>query len=273
VTVLLELLAVLLPLSYALLTATYAFVFFRDEPALARAAKPTLTIVVAAHALYIAVRIAVFRHFPLATVFESFTMIGLALALVYWIIEGIVRNQNTGMFVLGLVFVFQTVSSAFIGHAGPINPILRSYWFGVHTTMAVVGYSALALSAVYGTLYLMLYHELKASHFGIIYGRLPSLDTLAVMHERAVVVGLAALTATIIIGIGWLPRVFGWVIADPKVLLTLTIWLLYLFVVLAQRFGWVSRSRLIYVSILGFVLLVFSTLAVNLWLRSFHAFT
>lgn len=272
-TLVLEFLTVTLPLFYALLAATYALVFFRDEPVAARVLKPALTTTLALHVLYITLRIVLFKHLPLATVFESFTMIGLALVLVYWIIERIVRNQNTGMFVLTLVFVFQTVSSAFIGHEGPINPILRSYWFGVHTTAAVVGYSAFALSAVYGTLYLMLHHELKANRFGIIYGRLPSLDTLAMMHERAALVGLVALTLTIIIGIGWLPRVFGWVLTDPKVLLTVAIWTVYVFVVLAQRYGWMSRSRLIYVSIFGFVLLVFSTIAVNLWLRSFHAFT
>jgi len=268
-----EFLAVALPLLYAMLTAAHALVFFRDEPAVARLLRPTLTTTLLAHALYILLRIALFKHLPLATVFESLTMIALALVLVYWIIERIVRNQNTGMFVLGLVFAFQTVSSAFIGHEGPINPVLRSYWFGVHTTTAVVGYSAFALSAVYGVLYLMLYHELKANRFGVIYGRLPSLDTLAMMHERAALVGLVALTLAIIIGLGWLPRVFGWMLTDPKVLLTLMIWVVYLFVVMAQRYGWVSRSRLIYVSILGFILLVLSTIAVNLWLHSFHAFT
>lgn len=270
---LLEFLAVVLPLVYALLCGAYALVFFRDEPAVARALKPTLTTVLLLHALYVVLRIMLFRHFPLATVFESLTMIAFALVFVYWIIERIVRNQNTGVFVLGLVFLFQTVSSAFIGHEGPINPILRSAWFGIHTTTAVVGYAAFALSAVYGTLYLMLHHELKASRFGIIYGRLPSLDTLATMHERAVLVGLVALTGAVVVGIGWLPRVFGWMLTDPKVLLTVTIWVLYLLVVLAQRYGWMSRSRLIYVSIVGFIFLVFSTIAVNLWLHSFHAFT
>lgn len=272
-TLLTELLTVLLPLCYALLTATYAVVFFRDEPGMARILKPFLSITLALHALYIALRIVLFRHLPLATVFESFAMIGLALAFVYWIIERIVRTPSTGMFVLGLVFVFQTVSSAFIGHGGAINPVLRSPLFGVHTTAAVIGYAAFALSAVYGTLYLLLYHELKVSRFGIIYARLPSLGILAAMHEWAAMVGLASLTVTIVIGMTWLPRAFGWAFTDPKVLLTVTIWLLYVLVVLGHRLGWGSRVRIIYISIFGFILLVFSTLVVNLWLHSFHAFT
>jgi len=273
VILLVELLTVLLPLCYALLALGYAIVFFRREPGLERILTPSLTVTLVLHLGFIALRIAVFGHLPLATVFESLTMIGLALTLVYWHIERIVRTRATGVFVLALVFLFQTVSSAFIGHGGRINPVLRSPLFGVHTSTAVIGYAAFALSAVYGVLYLMLYHELKVNRFGIIYARLPSLDILAAMHERAAMVGLASLTTAILIGVMWLPRAFGWVYGDPKVLLTLGIWALYVLVVMAQRFGWGSRVHVIYISILGFILLVLSTVAVNAWLHSFHAFT
>ena len=268
-----ELLTVLLPVFYGLLTAAYVVVFVREEPGLARTLGWPLTGTLALHVLYVVLRIIRYEHIPLATVFESLTMIGLSLTFVYWIIERVVRTRNTGMFVLGLAFVFQSVSSAFIQHGVAVKPLLRSPLFGVHTTAAVIGYTAFALSAVYGALYLLLYHELKVSRFGIIYGRLPPLDTLVRMHERAALVGIASLTVAILIGMIWLPRAFGWVLADPKVLLTLLIWVLYVCVVAGHRFGWGSRTHLIYASIVGFILLVFSTLAVNLWLRSFHVFT
>ncbi|HDS74116.1 MAG TPA: cytochrome C biogenesis protein, partial [Firmicutes bacterium] len=193
----LELLAVLLPLLYALLTAAYAIVFFRDEPGVARLLTPSLSVVLILHLLYVALRTALYEHIPLANVFETLTVMGFALTFVYWITERFVKTSNTGMFVLGVVFLFQTISSAFIGHEVEVNPVLRSPLFGAHTTTAVLGYTGFALSAVYGVLYLMLYHELKVNRFGIIYGRLPSLGTLGVMHERAAFVGLIAMTAAI----------------------------------------------------------------------------
>jgi ABC-type uncharacterized transport system permease subunit len=269
----LELLAVLLPLLYVLLTAAYAIVFFRDEPGIARLLTPSLSAVLLLHFTYVALRTVLYEHIPLANVYETLTVIGFALALVYWIIERIVKTPNTGMFVLGVVFLFQTISSAFIGHDVDVNPVLRSPLFGAHTTTAVLGYTGFALSAVYGVLYLMLYHELKVNRFGIIYGRLPSLGTLGAMHERAAFVGLIAMTIAIAIGMAWLPTTeFGWALTDPKVAMTLLIWVLYVFVLLGYRYSWTSRVRLIYVSIVGFLLLVLSTIAVNLWLQSFHAF-
>ncbi len=63
--------------------------------------------------------------------------------------------------------------------------------FGLHAGMAILGYSAFAVSAIYGFLFLLLYHDLKSTHFGLIYRRLPSLDVLAKMNIRAAVLGLA----------------------------------------------------------------------------------
>ena len=270
----LDFLTILLPLLYGLLTAGYAAVFFRDRPQLVRILTPALTATIALHIAYVAIRTVRYDHIPLASVFESLTMISLALVLVYWITERIVKTPNTGIFVIAVAFVFQTVSTVFIDHDVVVNPIFQSPLFSVHTTTAIIGYTAFALSAIYGVLYLLLHYELKINRFGIVYSRLPSLGTLASMHEGAAVVGLISFTVAIVIGIAWLPATaFGWALSDPKVLLTIAIWLLYLAVLIAYRVGWGSRIRLIYVTLFGFILLVFSTVAVNLWLQSFHVFT
>lgn len=273
----LEFLTILLPLLYGLLTAGYAAVFFRDRPQLVRILTPALTVTIILHIVYVVIRTVRYEHIPLATVFESLTMISLALVLVYWITERIVKTPNTGntgIFVIAVAFVFQTVSALFIDHDIVVNPIFRSPLFSVHTTTAIIGYTAFALSAIYGVLYLLLHYELKVNRFGIVYSRLPSLDTLASMHEGAAVVGVISFTVAIVIGIAWLPATaFGWALGDPKVLLTIAIWLLYLAVLISYRFGWGSRIRLIYLTLFGFILLVFSTVAVNMWLQSFHVFT
>jgi HemX protein len=270
----LEILTVLLPILYGLLGMLYALAFFREDHGLTPFLRPFLTTSLALHILYLILRTIAYRHIPLANVYETLTIVAAALTLVYWLVERVVRTPNTGMFVLAVVMLFQTASAAFIGHELEVKAIFRSPLFAVHTTTAVVGYTAFALSAIYGVLYLMLYHELKVNRFGIIYGRLPSLDILATMHDRAVQVGVFALTIAVGIGMVWLPKTeYGWALGDPKVLLTLLIWLLYLVVLAGNQFGLVSRIRLIFISILGFVLLVFSSIAVNLWLSSFHAFT
>src|SRR5437867_8923017 len=107
------------------------------------------------------------------------TTVAFAVALVYFYVEFRAKTHKTGMFLLSFSFVFQTISSAFISNTGDFPDILRSPLFGIHTGAAVLGYTAFAVSAIYGVLFLLLYHDLKASRFGLIYQRLPSLEILA----------------------------------------------------------------------------------------------
>jgi hypothetical protein len=119
------------------------------------------------------------------------TMIAFAVAAVHLYIELTHKNQGAGVFVVGLVFVFQIIASAFMRPVTAANPILSSRLFGLHTGTAILGYSGFAVSAAYGMLFLLLYREIKASRFGRLYERLPSLDLLALMTIRAAAVGLA----------------------------------------------------------------------------------
>src|SRR5258706_265103 len=94
-------------------------------------------------------------------------------------------------------------------------PILWSPLLGLHISAARLGYSAFAVSAIYGLLYVLLYHELKAQQFGIIYKRLPSLEVLSAMNLRAAVFGLACLTLAIAVGSLWSLQVYPKFWQDP----------------------------------------------------------
>ena len=150
--------------------------------------------------------------------------------------------------------------------------MLKSPLFAFHTLAAVVGYTAFALSAVYGVLYLVLHHELKRSRFGLVYDRLPPLEVLARMSLRSVIVGLFALTVTIVCGSLWASSEFPGFTRDPKFLLTLSVWAVY-GVALGLHWGrgWSGR-RTITMSLVAFGLLLFSMLASRLLFASFHAF-
>lgn len=264
---------VLLPMAYAALAAGYAVAFLRDTERLPRALRPLLHSVVAAHAAYLAIRAITLDHLPMATVFEWLTMVAFALALVYWIIERVTGTQSTGVFVLGLAAAAQIASSVGIRADGAVNPVLRDPLFAIHAGASVLGYTAFGVAAVYGVLYFMLHRELKKATYGIVFSRLPALTTLGAMHEISVLVGVGALTLTILHGLLWLPRVYGWELADPMVVRTLLIWAAYLALAAAERLGWGRRALLIPLSVVAFVVLVLSTVAIRLWIPSFHAFT
>ncbi len=201
------------------------------------------------------------------------TTIAFAVTVVYFYVEFRTRTHKTGMFLLTFAFLFQTVSSAFIAETGSFPEVLRSPLFGVHTGSAVLGYTAFAVSAIYGVLYLLLYHDLKSNKFGIVYQRLPSLDLLSAMSRRAAVLGLVFLTITISLGTlwGYLERAhFPHFYRDPKLISTVIVWVVYAIgAVLHYGFGWTGK-RTVYFSLFGFALIVISIMAVRLWIPSFH---
>jgi ABC-type uncharacterized transport system permease subunit len=267
-----QLLNTLLPMLYAVAVMVYALDFFREDPFAARAARPLLLTVVVLHGGYLALRTVAYRHPPLASLFEVMTFIALAVTVVYLYVEYRSRTHKTGMFLLTFSFVFQTVSSAFVPAGIDFPEILRSPLFGVHTGSAVLGYAAFAVSAIYGILFLALYHDLKASRFGIVYRRLPSLELLARMSVRAAVFGVVCLAFTIGFGIAWASREFPGFQRDPKFILSVIVWLVYaVAVVLHYASGWRPR-RTIYAFLFGFSLMLLSSAAARFWLHSFHGF-
>lgn len=268
----LSLLNTLLPMLYGLAALVYMVDFFRDDPLAHRAARPLLATVITLHAIYLASRTGLYEHIPLASIFEVMTTVAFAVAVVYLYVELRSKTHKTGMFLIAFSFLFQTLSSAFISIPGDFPPILKSPLFGIHTGSAVLGYTAFAVSAIYGVLYLLLYHDLKASRFGLLYQRLPPLDSLALMSFRAAVLGLVFLTVTITFGAIWAAQRFPSFYEDPKFILTAVVWVVYsIGIGLHYGLGWGGRKT-VYFSLFGFVLIVFSVMAARLWLPSFHGF-
>jgi ABC-type transport system involved in cytochrome c biogenesis permease subunit len=266
-------LLILVPVLYAALTTVYGLSFFGDYPRLARIKTPALLVTVALHCVYLIVRTFAFDHPPITSVFEIMTVLAASIAIGYTYIELRTRASATGFFILFLAFAFQTASSLFIRDRFDIPDYLHSIVLGFHVSAALLGYTAISLSAAYGFLYLMLYHEIKSSRFGLIYNRLPNLETLETMSHKAEVFGFVALGVAIVIGVIWLPRVFQdfsyW---DPKLVGTLVIWCIYALALGAKRrLGWQGRKTMI-ITLVAFCFVFLSMTVINLSLSGFHRF-
>lgn len=275
----LQLLNILLPLGYLLAVVAYLAVFVESSEWARDWATRITASVVGVHLLYLILVAITFQHVPVANTWEGFTFVALAMAVVYLGLEGRWREKATGVFVLAPVLVFQILSSAFITHSREVDEILRSPLFAAHVTSALLGYAALSVGAAYGTMYILLYRELKKHNVGLIFRRLPSLDTLSRLNMGAVFFGWLALSLALLLGSLWAAELVarGWIqgsfYTDFKFLLTAVLWVLY-GVTLAGRFllKWPNR-QLAYLSMLAFLLLLSSSLAVNLILPSFHRFS
>jgi len=275
----LQLLNVLLPLGYLLAALAYLVVFM-ESPEWAKTWATRLTAsVVGAHVVYLLLATLAFQHVPVANAWEGFTFIAFAMAVVYLALEWRWKDKATGVFLLVPVLFFQILSSAFVTHTREVDEVLRSPLFAIHVTAALLGYVALSVAAVYGTMYALLYRELKKHRVGLIFRRLPNLETLSRLNMGAVLFGWIGLTLAILLGSLWAGELTsrGWLegtfYTDPKFLLTVILWVLY-GLALGGRylFRWPNR-QLAYLSVLAFLLMVGSSLAVNLFLRSFHQFS
>jgi ABC-type uncharacterized transport system permease subunit len=268
----LPLLTTLLPVLYALSAAAYARIYVREESTGARLGPLILRAAVLVHVAYLVSRGLLEGHLPLASVYDFLSATGLSMALVYLYVEAKEGTPNTGIFVVPIIFLIQVVSTAYgLIPPGPKVPF-RPFWFELHTLSAVMSYSAFSVSAVYGILFLALYREIKASRFSLFYRRMPSLETLAQMNIRAAGGGLVLLTCAIGLGLGWLHSTGQGTFGDPKIWLTVGVWCIFAFALLAyHRLGW--RGPLaIYASLVGFTTLLLSRVLLDLFLHTFHEF-
>lgn len=262
----------LLPILLATAWVNYSVYFVRRDPFAHRTATPFLAVTGVLQAGYVVLLGVSYRHHLMANIFEVFTVIALALTVVYLIVETVHKNKSMGVFILPFIFLFQLISSIWIRPARTINPLLRDPLFGLHTGAIALAYSAFLLSAVYGIMYRAFYRALRAKRFGLIFERLPSLDVLARMTMGATTTGFIFLSFAILFGALWATRVAPGFLSDPKFLLTIVVWAVYAVAVVAHHIlKWPGR-RVVSVSLTGFVLLIAVFTALRLFLVTFHDF-
>lgn len=268
-----ELLNILIPLGYLVATVLYAIHFFSDEIRVDRWLTPVLIVTLLIHALFLTLRTIAYAHFPSASPPEVLTIIAFAIGLIYLWIESILNVKTTGVFVLAVMAIFQSWSSLTISAVSEINPILRSPLFAVHTGAAILGYSSIAISALYGLLYLLLFYDIKGSRFSVFYNQLPSLEVLDTMNTKAASAGFTFLTITIILGAIWTRIAFDRVIVfDAKILAAIITWAIFGLIIFSKRIlGW-SGKRIAYFSLTGFATIMISLSVVNYFFTSFHRF-
>ena len=113
----------------------------------------------------------------------------------------------------------------------------------------------------------------RGDFWGLWLAGLPSLGKLDILTYRIVAVGLPLLTVGIITGAWWAKEAWGaywqW---DPKETAALTSWIIYAaYMHLHTRAAW-RGSRTAWVSVIGFISIVFCYLGVNIFISGLHSY-
>jgi ABC-type uncharacterized transport system permease subunit len=266
-------LEIVLPVLYFATVWVYGKAFFAGSPRAAGVRRLLLSATVGAHVFYVVVRTILLEHFPITSFFEILSLISLTVSLVYFYIEVRTDNRETGYFILMLPLFFQIISSVFIKDYLQVPEQLRGNLLGFHVSSALLGYAAITISAAYSLLYLMLYHDIKSNQFGVVYKRLPDLETLEKMSFAATLVGTVLLTVAITLGVIWLPlAIESFSYADPKLFSTIAIWVVYVFTLVAkQAAGWKGR-RMMVMTVTGFLVAVVAIALTTILPYGFHKF-
>lgn len=264
---------IVLPFFYITAFLIYLYDFLKAKKKIANLKKIFLFLTLVFHTFYLLARTFTFGHPPITNVFEIFTILSYTISFSYFILELLTDVDGTGLFIIIISIIFQIISSLFIKDLIEVKEVLRSNLLGIHVLHALLGYAGITISAVYGFLYLTLYRNLKANKFGLIFDKLPNLEILEKLSFYSAVIGFAALSVAMAIGVVWLPQAFpDFSYFDPKLIATLIVWLMYGIGIAAKISGRWQGKKVVMLAIVGFVISIFSTIVTNFIARSFHSF-
>lgn len=266
---------------YAVALVAYLWHFVQRQPAVGRTATTLLVAAVLGHTFVVGMQTMEAGHVPMTNASSAISTFVWLLALSYLYLEMTTDERAMGAFILPLLVALQCIPTLDPGIEDRAE-VLQGPLFGIHVSSLLFAYASFALACVIGVTYVLLFKEIKAKHLGFFYARLPSLQVLDTMNQRAIVFGWIFLTIGMVVGVVWAgqvrgdaavdPRVQAMSLQDPKIAVALVCWAVYSFEAFAaRRLGWGGR-RTAYLSAVGFAIVLLNFVPISYLLPNSHSF-
>ena len=266
---------------YLAALVAYAWHFAQRTAGAGRTATTLLVAAALAHTFVIGMLTMEGGNIPVAGATPAISTFVWLLALAYLYTEMTTDERAMGVFILPLLVMLQAIP-AFSPTGDARSAVLQGPLFGIHVSSLLFAYASFALACVIGITYVLLFKEIKAKHLGFFYARLPSLQVLDRMNQRAIVIGWIFLTLGMIVGGVWAaqargyaagsPQVQAMSLQDPKIFVALVCWMVYSFELFAaRRIGWGGR-RAAYLSAVGFAIVLLNFVPISYFLTKSHNF-
>jgi ABC-type uncharacterized transport system permease subunit len=200
------------------------------------------------------------RALPVDT-HETLSLLGLILAAGFLVLALSYRTVAFGIFLLPIAVLLTIVPAFHPGHETIAFPLIRTGWILLHIALLLVAYAALFLSLIASVLYLIQERRLKRKRtqrpVSSLEARLPPLETLDQIALNALRFGLPCMTAGLLIGSVLALETTGPAFfADPKVLLSVAMWLAYVLMIFIRRHSGLRGRRAVYLSSFVFIVVL-----------------
>ena len=280
--------------------------FFSREEWLRNLGAPLAIVGCAAQFAQLIVRYELTGIWPLLNLYGSLSLFAAMSVAIFIFFAFRYKAWYAGGFVLAIAGIALAYGVTWNEGTMPPVPSLQSYWAKIHVPIVVSSYAAFLVAFVFSVIYLVKYYaeaRIAATSASValagtgmtvqVRGETPALDAAAaqgnalaqwlaslptlaqldVIVYRAVAIGLPLISLGIITGAAWAKEAWGaywqW---DPKETAALATWIVYLaYMHLHTRNAW-RGLRTNWVSVLGFAIVVFTYLGVNIWISGLHSY-
>ncbi|PKM80984.1 MAG: c-type cytochrome biogenesis protein CcsB [Firmicutes bacterium HGW-Firmicutes-14] len=214
---------------------------------------------------------------PFANGYEFLMSFTAGIAGAYLVAEWKYRYKIIGAFVMPIAWLILAWIAMkmpdYSRSATNLMPALQSNWLSIHVATAMVSYGAFALSLGTSIMYLIKQSMENSGSRSGFSKRMPSLDALDDISYKFIAVAFPFLSAVIITGAIWAEYAWGrywsW---DPKETWSLITWLVYAAYLHARfTYGW-RGSKAAWMSIVGFIFVLFTFFGVNYFLSGLHSY-
>jgi ABC-type uncharacterized transport system permease subunit len=182
-------------------------------------------------------------HVVWASVHNGESLLGFLSMTFFMIIYAIYQTTSPGVVVFPIVFFLTFVAAvdeqpvlltSFVQHKG---------WLVAHIILIFTGYAALMLSFGASLLYLIQERRLKSKQPSSLISFLPALEVIDQIGYRSLLLGFPFMTLGLITGSIVAMTTYGRIdFSDPKILLSLLMWAVYMVMVFTRwNSGWRGR--------------------------------
>lgn len=203
---------------------------------------------------------------------EAQTAVALLVTSIFLIVWFVYRTLSFAIFALPLSLLLTVIPALSDQRYSFSSDQIRSGWIFAHVFMLLAAYVALMFSVVASILYYVEEQRLKSKRPRRLMGWLPPLDTMDRISQSTLIAGFVCMTVGLFAGaLVAQERVGPSYFKDPKVLMAIALWVLYVLMIYVRRSTGFRGRRAVYLSSLIFIAMI-GVWAANL-VSSVHRFS